>query len=150
VTRTAGTAGISRLGRIHVGAAALLGLGLILAVGIATGLARAAYPDRVEIHIHYSRFEPATLRVRAGEPVTFILVNDDPIDHEWILGDDAVQERHRTGTETHHDMRPTEVSAPALSRIETTVTFVGPVTLRYVCHLPGHEAYGMVGTLVVR
>jgi len=24
-----------------------------------------------------------------------------------------------------------------------------PGTYRYICHLPGHEAYGMVGTLVV-
>jgi uncharacterized cupredoxin-like copper-binding protein len=150
VTGTAGTTGRSRLGRISVGAAALLGLGLILAVGIATGLARAAYPDLVEIHIRYSHFEPSRVSVPAGRPVTFVIVNDDPIDHEWILGDDAVQERHRTGTETHHDSRPTEISVPALSRRETTVTFTGSVTWRYVCHLPGHEAYGMVGTLVVR
>ena len=31
----------------------------------------------------------------------------------------------------------------------TTVTFDTPGTLTFVCHLPGHEAYGMTGTLVV-
>ena len=29
------------------------------------------------------------------------------------------------------------------------MTFATPGTLTYVCHLPGHEAYGMTGTLVV-
>ena len=28
-------------------------------------------------------------------------------------------------------------------------TFTTPGTLTYVCHLPGHEAYGMTGTLIV-
>ena len=39
--------------------------------------------------------------------------NDDPIDHEWIVGDAAVHERHRTGTEPVHASRPTEVTIPA-------------------------------------
>ena len=46
-------------------------------------------------------------------PVTFVLRNDDPIDHEWIVGDAAVHERHRTGTEPVHAARPTEVRIPA-------------------------------------
>ena len=82
-------------------------------------------------------------------PITVVLRNDDPIDHEWIVGDAAVHERHRTGTEPVHGSRPTEVSIPAGSTRETTVRFDTPGTYLYICHLPGHEAYGMVGTLVV-
>jgi uncharacterized cupredoxin-like copper-binding protein len=82
-------------------------------------------------------------------PVTFVLVNDDPIDHEWIVGDAAVHARHRTGTEPHHGARPTEVSIPALSTLETTVTFPQPGIFAYICHLPGHEAYGMTGLVTV-
>ena len=52
------------------------------------------------------------MTVPAGVPVTFVLRNDDPIDHEWIVGDAAVHERHRTGTEPVHASRPTEVSDP--------------------------------------
>ena len=80
-------------------------------------------------------------------PVTFVLVNEDPIDHEWIIGDAAFHERHRTGTEAHHGARPNEMSIPALETVRTTITFDEPGTLQYICHLPGHEAYGMVGTL---
>jgi uncharacterized cupredoxin-like copper-binding protein len=87
--------------------------------------------------------------VPAGVPVTILLRNDDPIDHEWIVGDAALHERHRTGTEPVHDSRPTEVTIPAGTSRLTTITFDTPGTYLYICHLPGHEAYGMVGTLVV-
>ena len=102
----------------------------------------------VELELHFSRFDPVSVTVPAGRPVTFVLRNTDPIDHEWIVGDEAVHERHRDGTEPVHDRRPTEVSVPALETRETSVTFDRPGTYRFVCHLPGHEAYGSVGVLV--
>ena len=109
----------------------------------------AAEPRRIEIVLHYSHYQPSTISLPAGQPVTFVLINEDPIDHEWIVGDAALHERHRTGTEPYHNARPTEVSIDALTTRETTVTFDTATTLTYVCHLPGHEAYGMVGTLTV-
>ena len=44
---------------------------------------------------------------------------------------------------------PTEVSVAALTTVETTVTFATPGRYTYICHLPGHEAYGMVGLVIV-
>ena len=104
---------------------------------------------RVVITIHYSHYNPAAVSVPHGVPVTFVLVNTDPIDHEWIVGDAAVQERHRLGTEAVHASRPTEISIPAMTTKETTVVFDHLATLTYICHLPRHEEYGMVGTLTV-
>jgi uncharacterized cupredoxin-like copper-binding protein len=101
------------------------------------------------ISIHFSRFEPGTVEVPAGAPVTITLRNDDPIDHEWIVGTADVHERHRTGTEPVHNTRPTEVTVPALESRETTVVFDRPGEYQFICHLPGHEAYGMSGTLIV-
>ena len=112
--------------------------------------AASAAPAPTEITIHYSRFTPSTVTVPRGRTVTFVLRNDDPIDHEWIVGDAEVHRVHRTGTEQHHESRPTEVTLPALSTRTTTVTFPDAGTLTFVCHVPGHEAYGMVGTVVVR
>jgi uncharacterized cupredoxin-like copper-binding protein len=103
----------------------------------------------VEIGIRYSRFAPATITAVAGRPVEIVLRNDDPIDHEWIVGDAGVHERHRTGTEPVHDARPTEVSVPAGETRTTTVSFDEPGRYAFICHLPGHEAYGMVGTVAV-
>ena len=115
----------------------------------ASGCSTVAAGERVTIRIHYSSFDPQHVTVPVGVPVTFVLVNDDPIGHEWIVGDAAVHARHRTGTEPHHGARPTEVSIPALTTLETTVTFGERGIFAYICHLPGHEAYGMTGIVTV-
>jgi uncharacterized cupredoxin-like copper-binding protein len=133
-----------------IGSLVLVGSLALVAFASVAGAGSASGPTRIEVRIHYSHFALSTIHVPAGVPVTFVIRNDDPVDHDWIVGDDAVQQRHRTGTEMRHDSRPTEISIPALSTRETTITFSQPVVWRYICHLPGHEAYGMVGTLVVR
>jgi uncharacterized cupredoxin-like copper-binding protein len=104
----------------------------------------------VTIRFHYSHFEPNVVTVPAGERVTFTLRNDDPIDHEWIVGPPEVHEVHRHGTEAFHGRIPTEVSVPAFTTRVTTITFDGPGEFAYICHLPGHEEYGMSGTVIVR
>jgi uncharacterized cupredoxin-like copper-binding protein len=101
------------------------------------------------IVIHHSRFLPDVITVRRGVPVTFMLRNDDPIEHEWIVGSSEVHERHRVGTDPVHDQLSNEVTVPALSTRKTTVTFAEPGEYAFICHLPGHEAYGMRGTLRV-
>ena len=109
----------------------------------------AAGGTKVEITMRYSQFEPTLIHVPHGQPITFVLRNDDPIDHEWIVADAATHEAHRTGTEPHHAERPTEVSVAGRSTVRTLITFTEPTTLTFICHLPGHEAYGMRGTLIV-
>jgi uncharacterized cupredoxin-like copper-binding protein len=103
----------------------------------------------VEVTLRHSHFEPARITVAAGVPVTFVLKNADPIDHEWIVGDEALHERHRAGTEPVHDTRPSEVTVPALGERRTMLTLPAG-TLTFICHLPGHERYGMVGQLTIR
>ena len=121
---------------------------LLLLAAVATA-GCAAEARTVTITIHYSAFDLAEVRVPRGVPVTFVLVNEDPIDHEWLIGDAAFHDAHRTGTHETHGDAPTEVTVPALETATTTITFDEAGSLAYVCHLPGHEAYGMVGTLVV-
>lgn len=128
-------------------AALLLSAAVALFVSGCGGATSAAPAAHVTITIHYSHYEPDTVTVPAGVPVTITLLNEDPIEHEWIVGSPEVHERHRTGTEPLHDTIPTEVTIPALSTRVTTITFEKPVEWLYICHLPGHEAYGMVGTL---
>jgi uncharacterized cupredoxin-like copper-binding protein len=131
-----------RLRRIGPVVAALL-VGAVAAAGCAPSA------QTVTITIHYSLFDQTEVRVPHGVPITFILVNEDPIDHEWLIGDDAFHAAHRTGTHAAHDGVPTEVTVPALATAETTITFDDAGTFAYICHLPGHEAYGMVGHLEV-
>lgn len=120
---------------------------LLLAATAASGCAPSA--QAVTITIHHSAFDVAELTVPADVPVTFVLVNEDPIDHEWLVGDAAFHEAHRTGTHATHGTVPTEVSVPALETVRTTITFEEAGQLAYICHLPAHEAYGMVGLITV-
>lgn len=134
-----------------------IGAGLIALV-IALGMAAVALAGHggpppsttIEIDIHYSHFNPSAITVPVGVPVTITIRNDDPIDHEWIVGDAEVQAKHRTGTELLHPARPTELVIPAGESRVTTLTFESTGTLQYICHLPAHEAYGMVGTVTIQ
>lgn len=103
----------------------------------------------VEITIRYSRFSPALVNVPAGVPITFRLRNEDPIDHEWIVGEEGLHAAHRTGTEAVHAARLNEITLPALETRTTVLSFDEPGQLEFICHLPGHEAYGMAGLLNV-
>jgi uncharacterized cupredoxin-like copper-binding protein len=133
-------------------------LGLLTGIVVALAIAGAAAAwttvrgatgtPEYTIDIRYSHFDPSELSVPVGVPVTIVLRNRDPIDHEWILGDAAVHERHRTGTEPVHAARPTEITVPAGETRRTTIVIDKAGSLQYICHLPGHEAYGMAGLLV--
>jgi uncharacterized cupredoxin-like copper-binding protein len=108
-----------------------------------------AASDDLTIGMRYSKFTTTKLTVKAGVPATFTLRNDDPIGHEWIVGGEATHQRHRTGTEPYHDTVPTEVTIAAYSTKTTTITFERPGTYVFICHLPGHEEYGMRGVIRV-
>src|SRR5687768_9852149 len=90
----------------------------------ACGSARAAEDLRtVHITIHHSAFDPDELDVAPGETVRFVVENTDPIDHEFLVGNEQVQAVHELGTEAHHAPRPGEMSVPALTTRVTTYTF---------------------------
>ena len=126
---------------------ALLLVSAVAAFGLGGG--SDGGPAGVTVTIHYSHFHPEIVTVAAGQPVTITLQNDDPIAHEWIVGPPEVHARHRTGTEPFHGTLPTELTIPAFSTRVTTLNFEHAAEYLYICHLPGHEAYGMVGTLRV-
>ena len=140
----------TRTARLAIGAG-LLGLVLVTTAGALAFAGRSSPPvTEVEIVIHYSKFEPSEITVPVGVPVTITLRNDDPIDHEWIVGDEAIHAIHRVGTEPLHPDRPTEVVIPALSSQTTVITFESTGKLQFICHLPLHERYGMVGIVTIR
>jgi uncharacterized cupredoxin-like copper-binding protein len=134
---------------------------LLLVAGLALGtagflLVLAARPSApgvrtVVITMHHTHFQPSEIRVAAGTTVRFVLRNTDPIDHEFIVGDEAVHQRHRVGREAHHHGEvPGEISVPSGTEATTSFRFDHPGQVAYICHLPGHEAYGMVGVVDVR
>ena len=131
----------------------LVAAGLLLTAGallVQSGRAPAAAQRTVVITMHYTHFQPNVVRVKPGTTVRFVLRNIDPIDHEFIVGDEAVHQRHRVGHERHHNGDvPGEISVPSGTEASTTFRFDRPGNFEYACHLPGHEAYGMVGVVEV-
>ena len=122
----------------------LPGLFVLLAVGCSSA---SAHPSEIVVDIEHSRFVPERIAVGAGTTVTFVIKNSDPIDHEFIIGDQTVQDVHENGTEAHHGKRPGEISVPALESVSTTYTFDEPGELIYGCHLPSHYDFGMKGVI---
>jgi uncharacterized cupredoxin-like copper-binding protein len=133
----------------------------VLVVGGAVAVARAGGhaatrsavlgPGRVTVTIavDHSRFRTAPIRVRPHTEVRFVIVNHDPIGHEFIIGGPEVHARHANGHEAYHPPVPGEVSVPADARASTSYAFHAPGVVEYACHLPGHYQYGMHGTVVV-
>jgi uncharacterized cupredoxin-like copper-binding protein len=103
----------------------------------------------VDLDIRYSEFALDTVHVRPGTTVRFVLDNQDPINHEFVVGDAAVHARHQAGTERAHPPVPGEVSLPPHRAGVTFYEFSAPGEFEYACHLPGHLAYGMRGKVVV-
>jgi uncharacterized cupredoxin-like copper-binding protein len=109
-----------------------------------------AEPREVVVDIRYSEFSAHRVEVEAGETVRFVLVNHDPIAHEFIVGDARLQLVHERGSEAHHPPRPGEISIPAGATRTTTMAFdrdPGVSFTLFGCHLPGHYAYGMSGAI---
>ena len=103
----------------------------------------------VTVGIHYSKFSTDLLQVYAGSTVLFLIRNDDPIHHEFIVGNASVHARHERGSESVHPPVPGEVSVGPGELGETFYVFDKPGRYLFACHLPGHFAYGMHGWVVV-
>ena len=130
----------------RLAAAACLGAGVLLVVaGWSAGPATA----QVTVDLRHSRFAPGELVVPAGTTVRFTIRNLDPIDHEFLLGDQEVQDAHERGTEASHGDRPGEVSVAAGETATTAYSFDEAGVVYIGCHLPRHWDYGMQGRVVV-
>jgi uncharacterized cupredoxin-like copper-binding protein len=129
------------------------------AVTIGTGYAVAASGTEqealgpglvtIDVGIQHSRFDLGTLRVVEGTTVELIVHNEDPIDHELIVGTPDIHRTHATGEERSHPPVPGEVSVAPGQVASTFYELTDAGSVVYACHLPGHVAYGMQGTIEV-
>ncbi|HYP22769.1 MAG TPA: cupredoxin domain-containing protein [Actinomycetota bacterium] len=122
---------------------------LLVATAACSGGGDAGATREVEVEMRFSRFDPDDFEFPAGTTVTFVVENRDPIDHEFLIGDEEVQRAHEEGTEPHHGAKPGEISVPAGETRTTTYTFEEPGKLLVGCHLPTHWDYGMRGEITV-
>ena len=97
-------------------------------------------------------FIPAELTVRAGETITFRIVNQGSIIHDFTLGDEVTQEEHEAEMAEMAGMAHDQANAVTVAAGETkelTWTFSQPGTVLIGCHQPGHYDGGMKGQISV-
>ncbi len=94
------------------------------------------------------RFEPATMTVPAGAPVTFVVTNAGVLDHEFYLGDEAEQEQMMQSGEMVHGT-PEGISLKPGETKELTYTFSEAGQTLAGCHFTGHYAGGMKAAITV-
>lgn len=111
----------------------------------------------VEIVLGDMYYRPASLEVKAGETVRFVLKNEGKLPHEFSLGDAASHAEHQKQmlamqqmghSMTHEDASTASVEAGG--QAELTWTFAQAGALQFACNIPGHYQAGMVGQVQVR
>lgn len=99
------------------------------------------------------QFVPGDITVEAGETIAFVVTNSGNNEHEFVLGDEGLQNEHEAGMETDAEGEHVDVSyAISVEPGETRTlvyTFDAEGELLYGCHVPGHYAAGMVGSIAV-
>lgn len=89
-------------------------------------------PVELTLHAQDIKFDVTTLKVKVKRSVKLIYINQGTIDHAFAI----------TGLVDEQKIKPGQ---------QVIITFTPPKagTFKYRCAMPGHEAAGMVGTLLV-
>lgn len=139
------------MGRTGVGARiAVLAAGLVLLGGCTAsdGTAR-----QVEVGMEDMRFAPATIELKASEPVRLVFRNDGKLVHDF-----TVRRMPTKGVATHggeaghgHDASGMALHLALRGRRSGEIQFtpLEPGEYEYICTEPGHQEAGMRGILRV-
>jgi uncharacterized cupredoxin-like copper-binding protein len=103
------------------------------------------------------RFTPATVNVREGETIRFVVHNKGHTAHEMVLGSDADIRAHAQAMqqgaghgEGHSHGTEAAITVRAGQTGELVVKFDQASTLQMACLIPGHYEAGMRGTVNVQ
>lgn len=93
------------------------------------------------------RYDPDSVSVAAGAPVTVTFNNEGVLEHNWLL----ISSRTDPTAATEADAIAGATSGVQPAGESETFSFTAPPpgTYQYVCTVPGHAAGGMVGEFTV-
>ena len=118
---------------------------------------QAAQPsDEIAVEMKDFAYNPSSLTIPAGQPITLTVNNTGNIEHDFVvekidattkvIQDNGSNAHHAHGDEQNYDLhvsaRPGEASV-----LELTVS--QPGTYKIFCSVEGHEEAGMIGELTV-
>lgn len=123
----------------------------------------AASPRPVNVIMRDYVFNPTPLHLVPGEVVEFAIVNGGLVEHEFVLGDEQVQQAwaqaHLRATPPAPFASPPPASVPPdVAGLRVLLGSGDTARVRYqvpeeagrlllMCHLPGHVERGMVGRI---
>jgi Cu+-exporting ATPase len=94
------------------------------------------------------RFAPDVVTVRQGETIQFQINNPGAVPHEFVIGDASEQQAHeREMASGGMSAEPNAIAVPAGQTVQLVYTFDRAGTLEFACHVAGHYAAGMRGTI---
>ena len=99
------------------------------------------------------RFTPASLTVKRGETVRFVVKNSGKVMHEMVIGTMKELKEHAEMMRKHPTMEHDEpyMAHVAPGKTETmTWQFTKAGEFHFGCLVPGHFEAGMVGTISVK
>lgn len=99
------------------------------------------------------RFHPASLRVKQGEVIRFIVRNTGEMKHELVLGTDKDLKQHAATMQKFPEMEHDDANAITVEPGKTgelVWQFTRSGSLKFACLVPGHYEAGMIGSLTVQ
>jgi uncharacterized cupredoxin-like copper-binding protein len=99
------------------------------------------------------RFEPATITVRKGEQIRFLLENGGTESHEFMLATVADNRKHAEVMKKFPDMQHDDPNAKRVAvsqKGELLWKFTKAGEFEYACLIPGHYEAGMHGKIIVK
>ena len=112
-------------------------------------------PLVIKVEMGEFSFTPSRITAPSGRLIRFEIVNTGVAPHEFLLGDQHTQDEAEremakgssAGGHAHDDTLSIYLDAGESGVLETT--FDAPASLLIGCHVPGHWAAGMKGSLTV-
>ena len=98
------------------------------------------------------RFNPATLSVKQGETIRFVVKNSGQIKHEFVLGTKKELEEHYEVMKKHPEMEhadPNMITLGGGKTGEVIWQFTKSGKVDFACLQPGHYDAGMKGLMKV-
>lgn len=98
------------------------------------------------------RYDPAEIRVNAGDTVRIVGANDGKVMHEIVIGTRQELDKHAELMRRHPNMEHDEPYMAHVSpgaKQEIVWQFTKPGEFFYGCLIPGHFEAGMVGKVIV-
>jgi len=132
---------------------------LITSVALAACSSQAT-PQVIAMETNTMKFLPATVEVKAGQPVKMTMRNSDSVDHDFSIMEFPMSKMnsnsdpvvgHEMGGSSGMAKEPELHIAVAMGKngtLEFTPTKAG--TYEFFCTVAGHKEAGMKGTLVVK